>query len=96
VPTVANDNARMSAFTSDQHRAESLLAELATDLRWVPVDGRTRTLHLRALSLKREVMRWSEELPEESIRHSLLDEVVEMQAEARDWRRLAAGRKAED
>jgi hypothetical protein len=78
----------ISTLTTDQHRAESLLAELAADLRRVPVDGPMRTLHLRALSLKRAVMRWSEEHPEESVRRAVLDEVVAMQVEARDWRRL--------
>jgi hypothetical protein len=49
----------------------------------VPVDGPTRALHLRALSLKGAVMRWSEEQPEEPARRAVLDELLAMQTEAR-------------
>jgi len=88
MPSVtANDKFSSSTLSADQSRAESLLAELAMDLCVVPVEDRTRALHLRALALKRAVMRWSEDLPEESIRRIVLDEVLAIQAEARDWRR---------
>jgi hypothetical protein len=77
-----------SNLAADQHRAESLLSELATELRRVPVDEHTRSLHLRALALKRAVMHWAEQHPDESIRHAVVDEVLAMQRVARD---LAAG-----
>ncbi len=79
-----------SDLAADQHRAERLLAELAIELRRVPVDEHTRTLHLRALALKRAVMRWPDDQPDESVRHAVVDEVRVMQKEALDWRRASA------
>ena len=81
-----------SNLATDQHRAERLLTELAIELRRVPVDEHTRALHLRALALKRSVMRWPDDQPDESARHAVVDEVRVMQKEALDWRRASASR----
>ncbi|HXN34129.1 MAG TPA: hypothetical protein VN894_19835 [Polyangiaceae bacterium] len=84
-----------SDLASDQHRAERLLTELAMELRRVPVHEHTRYLHLRALALKRAVMRWPDEQPDGSIRLAVIGEVLAMQKEAQDWRRLSpSGRSA--
>jgi len=83
-----------SDLAMDQQDAERLLSELAIQLRGVPLDGRTSPLHLRALALKRTVMRWSDDQPDESLRHAVVDEVRVMQEEALEWRRLAgSGRR---
>ena len=95
MPTLAEGDPETFAATlvTDQHRAEALLAELATDLCRVPVDERTGALHLRALALKRHVMRWPEDHPDEAVRRAVVDEVLAMQRETRDWMRLTASRR---
>ena len=47
--------------------AERLVAELASELRFVPIDGRGLKAHLRALELKREIKSWCEHTPPETI-----------------------------
>jgi hypothetical protein len=81
------------SLAADQRRAELLLADLAMELRRVPVDERTRGIHLRALALKRAVMDWPKQQPDESIRHAVVDEVLAMQEEAVDWRRLSTSER---
>jgi hypothetical protein len=49
--------------STDVTTAEELLREIATDLMRVPIDERTRGLHLKALALKRVVMGWSGLVP---------------------------------
>jgi hypothetical protein len=82
----SNPSAPPSDLAADQARAETLLAELAGALMRVPVDERTRILHLRALSLKRVVMQWHVEQPEEPARRSVVAEIVSMHEAARDWK----------
>ncbi len=53
--------------------AEELLREIATDLMRVPIDERTRGLHVRALSLKRVVMSWSRLSPPEDNVVAMID-----------------------
>jgi P2-related tail formation protein len=77
-----------SDLATDQYHAERLLSQLAIELRRVPVDERTCALHLRALALKRAVMRWSEDQPDESLRRAIVDEVRVMQDTALDWQRI--------
>ena len=82
----SNPSAPPADLAADQERAETLLAELAGALMRVPVDEQTRTLHLRALSLKRDVMQWHEKRPEEPVRRSVVEEILSMHEAARDWK----------
>ena len=86
-------SASHSDVAADQDRAGALLAELAAALLRVPVDEQTRGLHLRALSLKRDMMRWHVERPDESIRRSVVGEILEMQDAARDWQGTPSSRR---
>ena len=72
-----------SALDSDQERAERLLYELASDLRFVAVGERTRALHVRALELKGAVRRWRAECPDARARDATCDEIVALQKHAR-------------
>jgi len=84
----------LGGLAGDQRRAEGLLADLGANLRRVPVEERTRALHLRAIALRRIVTRWSEDQPDEATRRSLCDELVALGEEARDWRLiLVSGRQ---
>lgn len=47
--------------------AERLVADLASELRFVPIDGRGLQVHLRALELKREIRSWCEHTPREKM-----------------------------
>jgi len=77
---------------TDKRVAESLLLELAADLRHVPVEEATRLLHTRSLQLRRVVALWSMDSPDESTRRSTCDEIVALQREAREFRaRLRSG-----
>ncbi len=78
-----------SDLAMDQQYAERLLSELAIQLRRIPVDRRTSPLHLRALALKRTVMRWPDDRPDKSLRHAVVREVRVMQEEVLQWRRLS-------
>ncbi len=69
-----------SALADDQRRAETLLFELASALRFVPVEETTRDLHIRALELKRTVRDWMREPPAASAREATCDEILELQA----------------
>lgn len=86
--------ARLASFSGDQRRAEALLADLGSHLRRVPVEERTRALHLRAIALRRIVIRWSEDQPDEATRAAQCKELVSLAEEAREWRRvLVSGRQ---
>jgi hypothetical protein len=50
-------------MSSEDTTANELLREIATDLIRVPVNERTRRLHLKALALKQVVMGWSRQHP---------------------------------
>jgi hypothetical protein len=83
-------------LTADQMRAERLLYELASELRFVAVEERTRQLHIRALEIKGAVTRWSRERPEARVREAMCDEIVALQARTRavlSRAALAAGRE---
>ncbi len=71
----------------DLQRAEAVLYELALVLRRVPVDERTRELHLRALHLKRDVARWHSHMADDATRRAVLDELGRLQSEAAIWDR---------
>ena len=74
-----------SHFAADVHRAEMLLFELATELRRLPVEERTRALHVRALELKHSLGRWPEDQPDDPARRAFCDEVIALQRETRDF-----------
>lgn len=70
-------------LVADKNKAEGLLFALASELRYVPVEERTRELHVRALELKRDVAEWLRRRPDASVRQALCREVQELQAETR-------------
>ncbi|MCL2449555.1 MAG: hypothetical protein FWD17_11455 [Polyangiaceae bacterium] len=68
------------ALADDQQRAERLLYELASDLRFVAVEEATRDLHIRALEIKGAVAHWAELRPDDRTREETCDEIVALQA----------------
>ena len=76
----------------DTERAEALLYDLASKLVRVPLGPRTREVHLRALTLKREVARWRDAPPAEAARRATLDELVALQHQAGESTRHPSGR----
>ncbi len=68
--------------------AETLLSRLATDLLRLPFESRTRTLHIRALELKRVVDEWTRVTPSEAERKVTHDEIADLQRAAAGWREL--------
>lgn len=68
------------------HAAERLVAELAAELRFVPIDGAGLRAHLRALELKREIRSWCEHTPPEKIA-AVTNETRELLEEVRTIRR---------
>jgi hypothetical protein len=77
---------------ADLVRAERLLFDLAGELRRVPVHA-CMHVHLRALQIKRVLMRWNEENPDDVTRHALLAELCTLQ---REVEALRAGADRED
>ncbi len=72
--------------TSARHAVQRALFELAADLRSVPVNERTKRLHLRALELKRMLSTWEEHPPDDHEADAVLEEVQELAVEARRYR----------
>jgi len=66
--------------------AEQLLYELAAVLRAVPVEERTKDLHVRALELKRDVAAWRGRRPSDETCDAILDELEGLVNEARAQR----------
>ncbi|MGO9000016.1 MAG: hypothetical protein ACLQVI_42360 [Polyangiaceae bacterium] len=62
----------------DVYRAESILFDLAGELRRVPFHAALR-IHLRALQLKRLITPWTEESPDDATRHAVIDELLALQ-----------------
>lgn len=58
--------------------AERQLFALAAQLRRVPASGPTRSLHLRALALKREIGQWRARPPDAEDRHRVFAELEEL------------------
>jgi len=58
--------------------AERQLFALASRLRRVPASGPTRSLHLRALELKRELARWRAQPPDMEARDRVLAALEEL------------------
>jgi hypothetical protein len=76
---------------ADARQADALLFDLATALRSVPVGPHTRQLHLRALTLKRDVNTWIVQPPPRQARRKALDELGELSREAAAWLRHGDG-----
>jgi hypothetical protein len=85
-----NSSPTSSALAADQVRAERLLFELATDLRFVAVEECTRDLHIRSLEIKGAVRRWIDEWPDARAREATCEEIVALQTRTR----LLLGRTA--
>jgi hypothetical protein len=68
--------------------AEQLLFDLAAELRFVPVEERSRSLHLRALELKRTVREWTERARMASLDEieAVIGEIHELTSQARKLR----------
>lgn len=77
----------------DKREAESLLHELATELRRVPMCERTRELHIRALTLKREVSSWGVLEPGGPQRGAVITELGDLHRKAHRYRELPTGRQ---
>jgi hypothetical protein len=75
----------------DKQYAESLLHDLAIELRRVPMCEPTRGLHLRALSLKREVSAWSVLQAGSAERSAVIEELGDLQRRAHGFRDLPTG-----
>ena len=73
------------AIDADAARAEELLFDLAGELRRAPLNA-TLPLHIRALQIKRILTRWSEQLPDDASRRTLIDELLELHRELRALR----------
>jgi len=71
--------------------ADSLLREIATELVKLPLDGRSRPLHLKALALKQVVLRWSGSPPPGEF-DAMLDELRLLQAQVLEIRRTSGVR----
>jgi hypothetical protein len=87
---------RDSAYseTAPTQAMEAELYQLALELRGVPVDTQTHTLHLRALDLKREVSSWHGKAPEKPRAAAVRDEIAYLRSEAARWRAdLRSGRE---
>jgi hypothetical protein len=80
--------AALGPVDPDLRRAEALLHDLALELRRVPLEERTRRVHLRALALKTEVVRWRTAPPTEAARRAVLEELVALNDDARRQRRI--------
>jgi hypothetical protein len=80
--------AALGPVDPDLHRAEALLHDLALELRRVPLEERTRRLHLRALALKTEVGTWRTTPIDEAARRAVLEELLALNNDARRHRRV--------
>lgn len=66
--------------------AEQSLFVLAKELTRVPLDARTKSLHLRALRLKRTIADWKEHAPSRDATLSALQEIEALAREAQQHR----------
>ncbi len=66
--------------------ADELLREIATDLIRVPVNERTRRLHLKALALKQVVMGWAAVPPSNESVDAMLDTLRALRIEVLEVR----------
>ena len=66
--------------------ADELLREIATDLIRVPVNERTRRLHLRALALKQVVMSWAHVAPSNESVDAMLEALAALRVEVLEVR----------
>lgn len=71
---------------ADRLDAEALLFELAAELQVLPFEDGTRTLHLRALELKRVLSAWRDEPPNVADQQGMRNEILRLLQETRDWR----------
>jgi hypothetical protein len=66
--------------------AESLLREIATELVSLPLDERSRPLHLKILALKRAASEWSANTPSVASVDSMLSDLRVLRAQVLDVR----------
>jgi hypothetical protein len=64
----------------DALRAERLLYGIAGDLRRLPIH-QTLGMHLRALQIKRALLRWKDARPDEGARRATLADLAALQAD---------------
>jgi hypothetical protein len=67
-------------------QAEALLSDVAAELVRLPFEGRTRSLHLRALELKRQLGQWAT-APIDDARRTVKG-ILALRDEAAVWREL--------
>jgi hypothetical protein len=73
----------MSTCADRRLQAETLLHEVATELRGLPFEESTRSLHLRALALKRAIAGWADREPEDGELVAVCEEIGSLEREAR-------------
>lgn len=69
----------------DRAQTEALLFDLATTLLRLPFEGRTRSLHIRALELKRRVGQWGPSVPTEDEQLSTRECIIALRREVAQW-----------
>jgi hypothetical protein len=75
------------ALAIDTERAQTLLHDIAVELRFLGLEGHAAPLHVRALDLKRDVTLWTETSPTEMQRQSTIDELLALHERVKAVRR---------
>ncbi len=71
----------------DTERAQTLLHDIAVELRFLGFEGVATPLHLRALELKRQVTLWTETAPTEMQRQATIDDLLALHERVKAVRR---------
>ena len=79
--------AEVVTIAVDIERAETILHDIAVELRFVALARQAAPLHVRALALKRDVAHWTETAPPEPQRLATIEELLELHERAKAERR---------
>jgi hypothetical protein len=79
--------AEVVSIAVDIERAQTILHDIAVELRFVTFARQAAPLHVRALALKRDVAHWSELAPPEPQRLATIEELLELHERAKAERR---------
>ena len=89
-PVVRAQGLDVSYGGIDRGEAEAILSDVAATLMRLPFEGRIRSLHLRALDLKRRIGQWERTLAESDAQRTVRD-ILDLQSEATGWREILRG-----
>jgi hypothetical protein len=78
---------KTSPLAVDTERAQTLLHDIAAELRFLGLEGHAAPLHVRALDLKRDVTRWAETAPTATQRQSTIDDLLALHERVKAVRR---------